>query len=48
MPAAFRRLCVETMLDAGINKDDIQPPLGGCVLKPVALEKVPAGFPSRL
>ena len=48
-PAAFGRLCVETMLDAGISKDDIQPPSGGCVLKPCQLPKlrgqrVPAAF----
>ena len=33
-PAAFRRLCVETMcLFAQLGKRSIQPPSGGCVLK---------------
>ena len=36
MPAAFRRLCVETKLlnDSGAMSG-IQPPSGGCVLKPL-------------
>ena len=33
-PAAFRRLCVETFLSAVGFGIKIQPPLGGCVLKP--------------
>ena len=34
-PAAFRRLCVETILEFdGLLTQIAQPPLGGCVLKP--------------
>ena len=32
-PAAFGRLCVETLIDAGLMPEDSQPPSGGCVLK---------------
>ena len=31
--AAFRRLCVETLLELSSRIDTIQPPSGGCVLK---------------
>ena len=35
-PAAFGRLCVETEVSKGnIRKCRIQPPSGGCVLKPL-------------
>ena len=33
-PAAFGRLCVETLGDAHIYENAVQPPSGGCVLKP--------------
>ena len=34
IPAAFRRLCVETnYVDVGITRKQPQPPSGGCVLK---------------
>ena len=33
-PAAFGRLCVETVKIAKLNKQKNQPPSGGCVLKP--------------
>ena len=33
-PAAFRRLCVETILPELVSVPSCQPPLGGCVLKP--------------
>ena len=33
VPAAFGRLCVETMKVAGQNSSATQPPSGGCVLK---------------
>ena len=33
IPAAFRRLCVETDVDVLIQRAVDQPPLGGCVLK---------------
>ena len=33
-PAAFRRLCVETLLKHGPKYLKAQPPSGGCVLKP--------------
>ena len=32
-PAAFRRLCVETLHAAHFNRMVNQPPSGGCVLK---------------
>ena len=32
-PAAFRRLCVETLRKWGVEIRLFQPPLGGCVLK---------------
>ena len=32
-PAAFRRLCVETLTKLIIGNGGAQPPLGGCVLK---------------
>ena len=32
-PAAFGRLCVETIKSSGIDDRTIQPPSGGCVLK---------------
>ena len=44
-PAAFRRLCVETIkTPAGVPTHD-QPPSGGCVLKPSAAGgwDIPAG-----
>ena len=34
VPAAFRRLCVETIAVSIIAAAMVQPPLGGCVLKP--------------
>jgi len=34
LPAAFRRLCVETMQDVTTKLNGAQPPSGGCVLKP--------------
>ena len=34
LPAAFRRLCVETSLTYCITIQQNQPPSGGCVLKP--------------
>ena len=37
VPAAFRRLCVETDLAKKVDKEWAQPPSGGCVLKPLAL-----------
>ena len=33
LPAAFRRLCVETRAEMWIVAGVAQPPLGGCVLK---------------
>ena len=33
VPAAFRRLCVETLLIVNRDFDRYQPPSGGCVLK---------------
>ena len=33
IPAAFRRLCVETVKRASLDLTRSQPPLGGCVLK---------------
>ena len=33
VPAAFRRLCVETCLGASVGIGAAQPPSGGCVLK---------------
>ena len=35
-PAAFRRLCVETMTDYYVKQCGDQPPSGGCVLKQAA------------
>ena len=35
LPAAFRRLCVETPICRKRRKAMSQPPLGGCVLKPL-------------
>ena len=32
-PAAFRRLCVETLMSIYTLKKMVQPPSGGCVLK---------------
>ena len=48
-PAAFRRLCVETMLLIAKYEGFIQPPSGGCVLKPTLNKKplskcLPAAF----
>ena len=37
-PAAFRRLCVETIFDGQKYGEDAQPPLGGCVLKRVKVK----------
>ena len=37
VPAAFRRLCVETSTSTKPMPFLAQPPLGGCVLKPVLL-----------
>ena len=34
LPAAFRRLCVETLMFALLSGSFAQPPSGGCVLKP--------------
>ena len=36
MPAAFRRLCVETILENRLSNASSQPPSGGCVLKLVS------------
>ena len=33
-PAAFGRLCVETPSSDNIKSSAVQPPSGGCVLKP--------------
>ena len=39
-PAAFRRLCVETnQSDYPRHRSKIQPPLGGCVLKPLDIQR---------
>ena len=48
-PAAFRRLCVETIELDLMDEYGIQPPSGGCVLKPVHAEGIadigtPAAF----
>ena len=48
-PAAFRRLCVETLHAAHFNRMVNQPPSGGCVLKqfhfyPLKIVKYPAAF----
>ena len=48
-PAAFGRLCVETVTDAFYFWVRIQPPSGGCVLKPnrmlrSSLTPIPAAF----
>ena len=49
MPAAFRRLCVETLrLETIEQAACIQPPLGGCVLKPCRDERHTFSGPSRL
>ena len=34
LPAAFGRLCVETVFGTGYANNRRQPPSGGCVLKP--------------
>ncbi|KJJ18166.1 hypothetical protein HMPREF3156_01075, partial [Neisseria sp. HMSC06F02] len=50
MPAAFRRLCVETRSTHGASQTPNQLPSGGCVLKrektisvSVALNQLPSG-----
>ena len=47
-PAAFRRLCVETMLIAFSSIPHYQPPSGGCVLKPEGMRYYRAPPVSRL
>ena len=37
-PAAFRRLCIETVRFDMSEKEKRQPPSGGCVLKPMKFE----------
>ena len=49
LPAAFGRLCVETSIPAITANSTIQPPSGGCVLKPARKHllrqfRVPAAF----
>ena len=50
MPAAFRRLCVETITPSTVSVGSTtQPPLGGCVLKHLnrllmQQHKIPAAF----
>ena len=49
VPAAFGRLCVETLLRVGVTRKFSQPPSGGCVLKPlfsyiIKKEERPAAF----
>ena len=40
-PAAFRRLCVETMANPAIRRMElIQPPSGGCVLKQATNQEI--------
>ena len=39
VPAAFRRLCVETALAESPKTDGTQPPSGGCVLKRENMDK---------
>ena len=47
--AAFRRLCVETLLFVILNIGQLQPPSGGCVLKPMRRTYRPSrGSGSRL
>ena len=48
IPAAFRRLCVETIITYVGFDALIQPPSGGCVLKPVTIEANVSRQPSRL
>ena len=48
-PAAFGRLCVETIWRALVVVDTAQPPSGGCVLKPLSvrwLNRIPRQPPS--
>ena len=40
-PAAFGRLCVETLSNHSIRFATAQPPSGGCVLKPTACGRPP-------
>ena len=47
-PAAFRRLCVETVTIGSWYNKPCQPPLGGCVLKREPLNHPLYGMPSRL
>ena len=47
-PAAFRRLCVETVQSTSITNSVTQPPSGGCVLKPNVGEAVTLTVSSRL
>ena len=48
-PAAFRRLCVETVTSRDFKTGAItQPPLGGCVLKPPLCPPNPRPAASRL
>ena len=46
-PAAFGRLCVETLSISSFTNNLPQPPSGGCVLKPSGfLSGFPSGFPA--
>ena len=47
-PAAFRRLCVETIVILKRPSTLFQPPLGGCVLKPAIGALLAGIFISRL
>ena len=47
-PAAFGRLCVETNPSLKIPAKKIQPPSGGCVLKPSTPEEIEQTLASRL
>ena len=48
-PAAFGRLCVETVGNTALLSSTIQPPSGGCVLKPeTSFKEVFVGRASRL
>ena len=38
-PAAFRRLCVETVIKFRDTGEILQPPSGGCVLKPASKQR---------
>ena len=48
LPAAFRRLCVETAIKKKPKPKKKQPPLGGCVLKQSKLSTKTAKDGSRL